>query len=54
MVSVTLCNDSTFSDFQAAAKEEWPANHIMINIDGAPVEEVGKRILRWLCRSGLS
>jgi hypothetical protein len=50
MASVILCNDSTFGDFLAVAEKDWPANHITIKVDGAPAEEVGKRILRWLCK----
>ena len=49
MASVSLCNDASFRDFLAVDEKDWPVNHITINIDGAPVEEVGKRIFRWLC-----
>lgn len=49
MASVTLCNDSTFGQFSAVNESDWPSNHININIGDAPMEEVAKRILKWLC-----
>lgn len=49
VASVFLCTDSTFKDFEAVKETERPSNHITINIDGVPVAEVGKRIVRWLC-----
>lgn len=52
MVSVALCNDITFGDLQAVAKEEWPIHHITVNVEGMPTEAVAERILRWLCKSG--
>ncbi len=49
VASVALCNDSTFSYFLAVNESAWPINHITINIDETPIEEVAKRIVRWLC-----
>lgn len=54
MASITLCNDSTFKDFMAVAEKDWPANHVNIQVDGTPADEVGKQILRWLCKFGRS
>ncbi|KAF7502191.1 hypothetical protein GJ744_006761 [Endocarpon pusillum] len=46
--SVNLCNDATFQDFQAVNADDWPVNHFTINVDGAPVEEISKKIVKWL------
>jgi hypothetical protein len=50
MASVSLCNDNTFSVFSALEGRNWPKNHLSINVDRVPVEEVAKRIVRWLCK----
>jgi len=47
--SVFLCNDDTIKDFLAVDEADWPSNHITINVDGVPVAEVGKKIVKWLC-----
>lgn len=49
MASISLCNDNTFSVFSALEGRNWPQNHLSINVDRVPVEEVAKRIVRWLC-----
>lgn len=47
---VNLCNDATFQDFLAVNADDWPINHITINIDGVSVEEISKKVVKWLCK----
>lgn len=50
VASVFLCNDSTLYDFLCMDEKNLPINHIAININGTSIEEVAKKIVRWLCR----
>lgn len=52
MASIALCNDRTFSEFSMVKAEKWPSNHVTMNIAGMTTKEVGKRVVRWLCKSG--
>jgi hypothetical protein len=52
--SVFLCNDGSIKDFLAVDDKDWPSNHITINVDGVPVAEVGKKIVKWLCECSLT
>jgi hypothetical protein len=47
--SIFLCSNDTIKDFHAVNEADWPSNHVAINVDGVPVAEVGKKIVKWLC-----
>ncbi len=47
---VNLCNDATFRDFLSVNADDWPVNHIIINIHGITAEEISKKVFKWLCK----
>lgn len=48
MASLVLCNNSNMMKYLAVDKAKWPENHTFIKVDDVPVEEVGRKIIRWL------
>lgn len=50
MAFVALCDNNTKVEYSELLKKKWPENHTFINVKGIPVEAVGQRIIRWLCK----
>lgn len=49
MAFIYLCNDSTHRQFLALPQKAWPTNHLIINVENVPSQEVAKRTVKWLC-----
>ena len=50
MAFVALCDNATMVEYSEVGKRKWPENHTFINVEGIPVEVVGERIIKWLCK----